>query len=934
MEPSPSRPSSVPRLRLLTAPALVQPNEIRFVPERRFCLAALLALTPHGLTRDEVAALFWPDRTQTAARSNLRKLILELRRLDLPGILLDGNRLAWPVVSDAGEMLAGQGPAGTWSEPLPGLGGHDSVAFDEWLLALRARLYEAWQERQRVLAGGDDALQARIAAEALLAQFPDDAEAQRLAARTRRALGSDGAARPGAGRRRDDVAGEEPDLVGRGAELAELQALLRERRCRLLTLLGPGGVGKSALALTLLQRPGALEADSVHWIALEDLQHTTQVPLRIARELGAKVGPCSDGWDECLAALRGRQVLLILDNAEHLPDLPAWLARLDAALPALRLLVTSRHRLGLSQEWVMPLAPLQPAAAQRLFIAAARRAPARAPVDAADPAVEALVELVGRLPLALRLAAAWTRHLAPATLLEQLRRSTDLLQASESVDEHPAHHSLQACFEHSWAQLDLALRRALAALSIAAGDMHLHVAMAAAQASAAQLASLADASLIDIQSDGRVTMHPLLRRFSRTRLEAEPADLQAAQARHAQALATLLQPYADFDNVDLTVAVRAISPERQQIMQAWACALVLQRADWLQVYAPTLSGLAQAEGGVDAVLQLFDQACCAMPGWPSAPAAACADVMLEQGALHFWRGDHDRCEDAARRALALARAARMERPQSQALNLLALVALRRGQTQDAARLLERALAFARRAAPAGQVAVLSGNLSGILRELGQLDRAHAHARQALQAHRSRGSAIGEVAMLADLAQLAQLQGRFEEAYEWVCQAEQISQRHAMALRRVSLLAFKAAIRFDQGRLDEADAMAASALAALQASGGRHYHESSLRRLLAELALARRDPEQARVQLRLACAQVGPLAKDVNARGLLWSLAALADYGGDADLAAALAQRAERNRPPQAVLLPRCAAMRARWPAPPEPPADDAELQRAIDRLLG
>ncbi|HRD98109.1 MAG TPA: hypothetical protein PLA97_17120, partial [Rubrivivax sp.] len=97
---------------------------------------------------------------------------------------------------------------------------------------------------------------------------------------------------------------------------------------------------------------------------------------------------------------------------------------------------------------------------------------------------------------------------------------------------------------------------------------------------------------------------------------------------------------------------------------------------------------------------------------------------------------------------------------------------------------------------------------------------------------------------------------------------------------------------------------------------------------------RRDPEQARVHLRLACAQVGPLAKDVNARGLLWSLAALADYGGDADLAAALAQRAERNRPPQAVLLPRCAAMRAGWPAPPYPAADDAELQRAIDRLLG
>lgn len=169
---------------------------------------------------DAVAAVFWPARGQATARSNQRKLVLELRRLDLPAIQLDGNRPTWAVASDALDLLEGRKPAPDWAEPLSGLGGSDSAAFDDWLLATRERLHDAWQAMQT--------------------------------------------ARP-AGRRHDDVAGDELELVGRTDELAQLQSLLREPRCRLLTVLGPGGVGKSALALALLRRGTTLDADGLHW---------------------------------------------------------------------------------------------------------------------------------------------------------------------------------------------------------------------------------------------------------------------------------------------------------------------------------------------------------------------------------------------------------------------------------------------------------------------------------------------------------------------------------------------------------------------------------------------------------------------------------------------------------------------------------------------
>ena len=140
----PSPPIDRPVVRLLGPPALLQPQARAFAPERRYRLAAVLAARPDGLSRDEAAALFWPDRNQERARSNLRKLIQELRQLELPDITLDGARLVWPVASDALALIAGGDVAAQeWAVPLHGLDGGDSAAFDSWLAEWRLQVQRA-----------------------------------------------------------------------------------------------------------------------------------------------------------------------------------------------------------------------------------------------------------------------------------------------------------------------------------------------------------------------------------------------------------------------------------------------------------------------------------------------------------------------------------------------------------------------------------------------------------------------------------------------------------------------------------------------------------------------------------------------------------------------------------------------------------------------
>jgi predicted ATPase/DNA-binding SARP family transcriptional activator len=348
-------------------------------------------------------------------------------------------------------------------------------------------------------------------------------------------------------------------FVGRKEYLTEIADRLADPACRLLTLVGPGGIGKTRLAVEAARGQIGCFKDGAFFISFAALGSPEEIVSTVAQALGLVFHQGRDPRQQLFDYLREREMLLVLDNLEHLLDDVSLIAQILRVAPAVKIVSTSRARLNVQIEHLLPVAGVDyPPLALRmealvsgesragqelpkrvieysaveLFLQSARRV--RRGLELGDDDVAHVAQiccLVQGMPLAIILAAAWMEVLSPAEIATEIERGLDFLE-TDLRDLLERQRSIVAVFDASWKMLGDAERAAFARLSAFRGGFTREAAQAVAGVGLRTLKALAQKSFLTRDGTGRYEVHELLRQYGEIRLGEIPGERERTHDRH------------------------------------------------------------------------------------------------------------------------------------------------------------------------------------------------------------------------------------------------------------------------------------------------------------------------------------------------------------------------------------------------------------------
>jgi predicted ATPase/DNA-binding SARP family transcriptional activator len=647
-------------LYLLGAPRVkLGENYIEVKPRKALALLIYLAVTADRHARDSLATLLWPNSDQRKARHALRSRLSELKlTLGADWIEMDQDLVSlragfWLDVSEFHHYLAEDA-----NDPqhlvaavelyrdyfLSGFTLPDCPEFDEWQFyqseSLQQSLSSALERLSALLSDQSDFEKAVSHARRRLALDPLHEPAHRqlmqLYARTGRytaalrqyhlchqvldrelgvspspeitALYNDIRTRrpksvdphsPAWRPPRHNLPTQTSLFIGRESELADIKGLLLgEPACRLLSLIGPGGIGKTRLALAAAARIRDSFPDGVYFVSLVPVGKVELIVPTIAKALNFNFHGRTNPKELLLDYLRQKELLLVVDNFEHLLDGAHLLAEILRYAPGVTLLATSRERLNLQEEWVLEVrglpfpdgddrtsevaATLHPTAtsealtsysAVQLFMQRARQSETSFEPTADEMAdIGRICRLVEGMPLALELSAPWIKVLNCQEIAGEIQRSLDFLTTSFQ-DMPERHRSLRVVFEQTWERLSTAERTVLKQLSVFRSGCTREAAELVTGATLPVLASLVDKALLRRTNLGRYEMHELLRQYTSARLDAS-GQCETAQEAHCFYFTTFLHHReADLKGRRQVAALNEIEADFDNVRAAWQWAV-------------------------------------------------------------------------------------------------------------------------------------------------------------------------------------------------------------------------------------------------------------------------------------------------------------------------------------------------------------------------
>lgn len=723
----------------------------------------------HG--RDQLASMLWPDADLESARTSLRTALAALRKLLEPAdhaLVADRQQVGLDpdaVDSDARSFerlteMAARAKDSTARETAR------AAAAEAYAGPFLPGFREEWarQIRERLAAARERALSPEEPAPPVVTPTPTPAD-------------SEGAAGP-----RANLPVPLTTFFGRDSEIESILGVIRVGGARLVTLTGPGGSGKTRLALEAARLWAAESRASVVFVALADVGDSTFLPDAMLQALRVDRAAHSPAIDQVIHALGTGPSLLVLDNFEHLID-----AGVDAVLRLLRdasqvtCLVTSRQRLDIGGECEIPIAPLpipggaavleelERCTSVQLYVdraRAARREFALTPSNA--PAVAAICDRLQGMPLAIELAAAWSSALTPAQIYERLCQSLDIL-ASRRKDLAPRHRTLRATIAWSYQLLPPELQRFFARLSVFRGGWTLEAAeiVCAERDALMFLHHLLDRSLVAAEEAGSAMRYrclETLREFAAEQLTSESAE--ALHERHARWCLRI----AESARVHLLGAsqaewLRRLEAEHENFRAALQRAVESQPELALRL-ATALDRFWEVRGFVSEGLDWLDRALAAAP--PSSPLRP---VALDLAGRFAWFSNRfDVARERFEESLELSRALGPDAIAGPLAHLARMEAFIAGDTARSRTLLHEALEIATRTGDSAQVqnilemlcqvSLIEGDIPAAVRRGGEW---HAAAREAGDATSIAGSLVMWGIALMNAGEFERAGALFEEA---------------------------------------------------------------------------------------------------------------------------------------------------------------------------
>ena len=613
-------------------------------------------------------------------------------------------------------------------------------------------------------------------------------------------------------------------LIGRETELSALRQMLEDPQCRLMTLTGMGGIGKTRLAIKIANSIKEKFADGAGFVALAGLNSPAFLVSTIADALQLTLTGSQDPQRQLLNFLRKKKLLLVLDNAENLlPDVGLLVELLENA-PFLKLLVTSREKLNIHWEWVFDIQGLsvsldgdgeqaEQSSSVTLFIQRSRQVKTDLKFDSNEKAMIARIcQMVEGNPLAIELAAPWVKVLSIQEISEEIEKHLDILESS-AHDLPERHRSIRTTFNYSWNLLSEDEKHTLSRLSTFRNSFTREAAEQITGTTLSLLSMLKAKSWLQRNASGRFYLHGLVSQYAAEKLQLNPEEERKTRIKFGDYYAVRMKNWEDKIKSPQSINVLAeMSNEIDNIRQAWEWMLLFgQQANVSQSHF-SLYWFHEMHGLYKQGIMLFDHA---------------AGILRDSIKSHK---DRERISEGL---MVL----------GQVLSLEARWLARSGDLEASSKILQEDIDILRSnqdKATLGDALRLSGNIEFVK---GNYERAEEILQESVALCREVSHQWGLTSSLIVLGNLLQFQGEYEQSLQMSREAVEVARLVGEPRMLASSLFYQADVTQSLGLLNEAEELLKESLAISESIQDRWSIACALQ-ILGTIATKKKEAENA------------------------------------------------------------------------------------------